>query len=123
MNLQRHTVTVTTNADGDATAYTAHAVTGAILMVTYTKTDFADGVDFTITTEDTLQSVWVDTNVNATETVYPRAALHSTAGAALLYAGGGTAVTDRIYVANERIKFVVASGGATKTGTFTVITG
>lgn len=123
MNLQRHTVAVTTAADGTATAYTSNAVTGAILMVKYTKTDFADGVDFTITTEDTGQNIWVDTNINASETVYPRVPTHDTAGAALLYASGGTAVTDRLFAVGERIKIVIASGGVTTTGTFLITTG
>lgn len=123
MNLQRHTVAVTTAADGTATAYTSNAVTGAILMVKYTKTNFADGVDFTITTEDTGQNIWVDTNINASETVYPRVPTHDTAGAALLYASGGTAVTDRLFAVGERIKIVIASGGVTTTGTFLITTG
>ena len=52
--------------------------------------------------------------------VYPRAATASTANAALLYAAGGTAVSDRIPVAGERVKIVIAEGGDTKTGTFHV---
>ena len=36
---------------------------------------------------------------------------------------GGTAVQDHIAVAQDRIKIVVASGGNTKSGTFTVILG
>lgn len=123
MNLQRHTVSVTTASDGTATAYTSNAVTGAVLMVKYTKVDFDNGVDFTITTETTGQGLWTDTNVNASETVYPRCATNGADGAALLYAAGGTAVTDRIYAVNERISFVIAQGGNAKSGTFTVITG
>ena len=123
MNLQRHTVTVTTAADGSATAYTSDAVTGAVLAVKYTKTDYTDGVDFTITTETTGQNVWTDTNINASEIVYPRCATNGADGAALLYAGGGTAVTDRIYAVGERIKIIIAAGGNAKVGTFLIVTG
>jgi hypothetical protein len=48
----------------------------------------------------------------------PRQATHSTAGAAALYAAAGTAVNDKIALANDRIKIVIASGGNTKTGVF-----
>jgi len=116
------TATVTTDKSGDGTGYTDHAY-GLIHSVTYTKdaTDpYANGVDFTITTETTAQNVWVDTNVNATETVLPRTGTHDTTGAALLYAAGGTAVCTGIAVHSERIKVVVAQGGDTKTGLFTV---
>lgn len=123
MNLQRHTVTVTMDGSGDATAYTSDAVTGAVLSIAYAKTDYADGVDFTITTETTLQNLWVDTNVNASETVYPRCSVNGTDGAAALYAADGLGVKDRIYAVGERIKIVVASGGAAKVGTFTIVTG
>ena len=123
MNSQRHTVSVTTIVDGSATAYTSGDVTGAVLSVTYTKADFADGVDFTITTETTLQNVWTDTNINASEVVNPLAGVNSADGAALLHAAGGTAVPAFIYAVQERIKIVIASGGNAKTGTFTIVTG
>ncbi len=117
---ERHTVSLTTDSNGDATGYTP-VVTGRIITVVYTKTDFTDGVDFTITTEDSTQNVWVDTNINATETVAPRQATHDNVGDASLYAAGGEPVEDYIYAANERIKIVIASGGDTKTGAITVI--
>lgn len=110
---QSVSVTATTAADGSATAYTA-AIRGKIIAVAYAKTDFTDGVDFTITTETTGQNVWVDTNVNASETVFPKMLNDDTAGADL------TAIHDHVRVFNERVKIVIASGGDTKTGTFTV---
>ena len=119
---KRHTVTVTTIADGSATAYTP-VVSGRILSVTYAKTDYTDGVDFTITTETTAQNVWVDTNINASEAVLPRAATHDTVGAAALYAAAGTAVLDYVWAAQERVKIVIAQGGNVKTGTFHVVVG
>ncbi len=117
---ERHTVSLTTDSNGDATGYTP-VVTGRIITVVYTKTNFADGSTFTITTEDSTQNVWVETGVNATATVAPRQATHDTVGAASLYAAGGEPVEDYIYAANERIKIVVSNGGDTKTGAFTVI--
>lgn len=117
--VQRHTMTLTTNGSGAATGYT-EVVTGRVSSITYTKNNFADGVDFDVTGETSGIVIWDQDNVNATTTVAPRQATHSTAGAAALYAAGGTAVLDYVAIANERIKVVVASGGATTSGTFTI---
>ncbi len=123
MYCRRHTVSVTTAADGSATAYTDTTVNGRVLSIQYVKTDFDNGVDFTITLETTGQGLWTDTNVNASETVCPRQPTHDAAGAALLYAAGGTAQSDFIYAADERVKIVIAQGGNVKTGTFYITTG
>ena len=123
MYARRHTVSVTTAADGSATAYTPTTVNGRILSIQYVKTDFDNGVDFTITTETTGQGLWTDTNVNASETVCPRQPTHDAVGAASLYAAGGEPVEDFIYVADERVKIVIAQGGNVKTGTFYITTG
>lgn len=115
--MRRFKVTVTTAADGSATAYTPR-VAGMLNAIHYVKTDFADGVDFTITSEATGQSLWTDTNINASEVVAPRGPCHDQVGAALLYAAGGTAQTDRIALASDRIKIVIAQGGNAKVGAF-----
>lgn len=113
-------VTVTTASDGSATAYSAQ-VNGLLDRIRYAKTDFADGSTFTITLEDTGETLWSESSVNATASRAPRQAVHTTAGAASLYAAAGTAVLDRIAV-NGRVKIVIASGGDTKTGTFYIVT-
>lgn len=118
--IERHAVAVTTIADGSATAYSP-VVTGKISQIRYVKTDFTDGVDFTITAEATGETIWTDTNINASETVAPRQPTHDTAGAAALYAAAGSAVLDKISLANDRVKIVIAAGGSTKTGTFHII--
>lgn len=119
---ERHTVTLTTDSSGDATGYTP-VITGSISQVVYTKTDFADGVDFTITVDGTGEGVWTESNVNASATRAPRQATHDVTGGASLYASGGEPVEAPILVANDRIKIVVASGGDTKTGVFSVLIG
>jgi len=111
---ERHSVTATTIADGSATAYLP-VVTGRIHSLAYTKVDFADGVDFTITAEATGQSIWTDQNINASETVYPLAA--GNLGAT----GAASTLTEvPIVLANDRVKIVIAAGGNVKTGTFTI---
>ena len=121
-NAERNTVTVVTDASGDATAYSP-VVTGRILSIRYVATDYTAGVDFTITAEATGETIWTELNVNASKTVAPRQATHSTAGVAALYAAGGTAVNDYVTLALDRVKIVIAQGGANKTGAFHIITG
>lgn len=119
--MRRYKVTVTTDGAGAATAYTPY-VSGELHSIEYVKhatTAYTDGVDFDVTSETTGQVLWDQDNVNATAVVHPRAATHSTAGVASLYAAGGTAVQARPAVVG-RIKIVVANGGAAKIGTFYV---
>lgn len=115
--MRRFKVSVTTAADGSATAYTPR-LSGELDSIHYVKGDFADGVDFTITDETTGESLWTDTNVNASEVVRPRAPTHDQAGAARLYAAGGTAVASKIGLGGTRIKIVIAQGGNAKSGVF-----
>ena len=117
---QRYTVSVTTAGDGSATAYSP-VVTGLLSQIRYVKTDFADGVDFTITAEATGETLWSELNVNASATKAPRQPSHGTDGAASLYAAAGAAVQVPIALANDRVKIVIASGGAAKTGTFHIV--
>lgn len=115
--IQRHAVSVTTAADGSATAYSP-VVTGKLSQIRYVKTDFDNASTFTITAEATGETLWSESNVNASATRAPRQATHGTDGAASLYAAGGTAVQAQIGLANDRIKIVIAAGGNVKTGTF-----
>jgi hypothetical protein len=123
--LQSRIVDVVTDGSGDATAYSSVA-SGKIQSVRYVKdgsASFTDGVDFTITTEAGGENVWVDTNINASEIVHPRGATHDSVGAPILYAVGGSPVTDSICMVNDRIKVVVAAGGAAKLGRFIIVIG
>lgn len=122
---QRRVLSLTTNGSGAATGYipgtkastdlTQPTLTGRIKSITYTKTDYADGIDVTVTVESTGQVVWTGTNVNASVTVYPVAAATLTSGSA------STLTEVPIALANDRLKIVIAQGGDTKTGTFTVV--
>jgi hypothetical protein len=119
MTIRRYTVPITVDASGDATVYTPK-VHGTIVSLRYVKTNFDDGVDFVVTGETTTTAIWAEDSVNASATRYPRAATHTTAGAASLYASGGTAVNRGIAIADERIKIVVDGGGNAATGTLYV---
>lgn len=120
MTIRRMVVTVPVNASGDGTAYSPPCY-GKLVSITYIKTDYANGVDFTITAETTGETLWTQVDNNATVTKYPRAATHSTAGVAALYAGGGTAVNTLIALGGDRVKIVVAQGGVSTTGAFHIV--
>lgn len=122
MYAERHVVTLTTNSSGAATGYTP-VISGRIFTVRYVKDDYADGVDFSITLESTGETVWAQNDVNASVTVAPRQATHSTAGVGLLYAASGEPVEDYIVAVQDRVKIVIASGGDTKSGAFHVVVG
>jgi hypothetical protein len=115
---ERHTQTVTTATGGAATVYTP-VITGRIAAIVYTKATaavaYASTVDFTITSDTSNQTLWSELNVNASKTARP-------VGVATLPSGASSTITESpIYVAQERVKIVLAAGGNTKQGTFTVI--
>jgi hypothetical protein len=120
---QHENITVTTAADGTATAYSAKTYNGRIQCVDYIKTDFADGVDFTITTENTAHEVWTGTDVNASRFMRPRSTVHDTTGGVLQHGSANPVVADYIPMVNERLKIVIAQGGNAKTGTFRLVVG
>lgn len=122
MHITRHAVTIVTASDGTGTGYT-DLCDGFVQAIRYVKTDYTDGVDVTVTCEQSAQAIVTLTDANASATVYPRGATATVANAAALYAAAGVAVLDKIPVANERVKIVIASGGDTKTGVFHVYVG
>ena len=117
-HVQRLVVEVTVDASGDATTYSPAIQFGLLQQIHYVKDDFANGVDFVITSEATGQILWDEDNVNASATRAPRQATHDTVGVASLYAAGGEPVEDKIALANDRIKIVIAQGGVSTSGTF-----
>lgn len=117
---QRVTLAVTTAADGSATVL-SDPVTGLLSQIRYVKTDFDDNSTITITNEHTGETLWTEANVNASATRAPRQATHSTAGAASLYAAAGSAVQDKIALAGDKVKIVIAAGGNVKSGTFHIL--
>ena len=118
--IRRFEVTVVSDGAGAATAYTPY-LSGFVQAVHYIKTDYTDGVDFTITAEATGETIWTQVDVNAAAVKAPRQPTHSTAGVAALYVAAGTAVNSMVALGRDRIKIVLASAGATKTGKFIFI--
>lgn len=112
---QRFTTgTVTCASDGSATAYTTQNITGRVLSIQYVKTNFSNGVDMVATGKDTGIPVWTGTNVDAAVTVFP-------VNPAVIAAGTASTLTEvGIYLVNEPLKIVIASGGNGTTGLFYV---
>ena len=117
MTVRRFVVNVVSDGAGAATAFTPF-LSGCVHAIHYIKTDYTDGVDFTITAEATGETIWTQADVNAAVVKAPRQATHSTAGVAALYVAAGTAVQDRVCLSRDRIKIVLAQAGATHTGQF-----
>jgi hypothetical protein len=118
--MRRYKVTVTTAADGSATAYTPR-VGGKLHSVVYVPdgtNPFANTVDLTVTAEATGEALLSRTNVAAAFAAYPRVATSAPDGTASLYAAAGTAVQDKPALGNDRIKIVLAQGGNAKVGAF-----
>lgn len=113
MAIRKFTVPVTTAADGTATVYSPY-LSGFLESIQYVKTNFADGVDFTITADGSGETLWGELNVNAQVIKRPRVVVHSTAGVA------GTNAEFRIALGRERVKIAVAQGGNATTGAFVV---
>lgn len=118
----RLTVSITTDASGDFTGHTAIA-NGVVHAVRFVDTDLDATADITVSCGASGMAILTMTNQAATGTYAPRAASHDTAGAALLYAAGGTAVGVPIPVADETVKVVVAQGGNVKTGAVHIYVG
>lgn len=115
MYAERQNITLTTDGAGACTAYSS-AVTGRVLAVIVTIGALAATADITITSETTGQPILTLTNVAANAVKYPRSLVQDAVGA-------DTTLREPVAVVNERVKIVVAQGGATVTGTVTLVIG
>jgi hypothetical protein len=118
--MKRYKVSCTVAADGSLTAYTPR-LSGLLYAVHYVPdgvAPFDNTVDMTITSEATGQSLVSRSNVAAAFVANPRVPTSDAAGTAALYAAGGTAIQDKIALANDFIKIVLAQGGNAKKGVF-----
>lgn len=120
MYTERHEISVTTASDGSATAYSG-VLSGRIYGIHYVKGTFSNGVDFAITLEKTGETLWTQSDVNASVSKYPAAQVNKTDGSAAV--SGVDPVLDRIVASKDRVKIVIASGGNATTGTFHVVVG
>ncbi len=124
MKVERFSVSVTTAADGSATAYSP-TITGGISSIAYVAdgTDpYAATVDFLITVEATGQGLWTQSNISASGTRAPRQPTHEQDGTDRFFSGTTSehTVPDLICLANDRVQIVLAQGGNAKVGQFII---
>lgn len=106
MNINVHEVTITVDASGDGTGYSG-VINGMVLALQYIKTDYADGVDLAVATEETAIGLATYTNMNIATGV-------ST------WDGDGPALDTPWPIHNERIKLTISDGGNATTGKFRI---
>lgn len=109
-------VVVKTAVGGAATEYIG-PLYGKLEALVYTKVDFADTVDFTITNELTGETIWTQANRTASQVVRPRVMTQDTAGAD----STTLVIREPYFFAGQYIKIAIAAGGDAKTGRFTAL--
>lgn len=116
--MQRVSLSITTNADGDGIGYAGEVELGHIWAIRYVKNNYDNGVGIVVTGETSGIEILTLTNMNATVIKNPRGDAHEIADGTDAEYASGYPVKVLIPVANERIKVVVSAGGNTKTGLF-----
>ena len=115
-NFRRQYIQVTTDSSGDASTTDTLPILGKLYAAKWIDGDLIDGVDFVLTCAGSIVDTALLTkdNANADGWYYPRVLVNSmTDGAALT----GTAGGDRgLLVIDGKLKLVVSSGGASKSG-------
>jgi hypothetical protein len=108
-------VTLAVSAGGAATVY-SDPLSGFIAGLYVENGDLDVGTDITITDAASGAPILTITNLAADAWYVPTVGAVDAAGAARLYAAGGTAIPALLPI-DGALKFVVAAGGASKTGT------
>lgn len=120
---KRYSVTVTTDASGDASATLPSSGevggrVGKIHSLIYTKPGsggYDNNVVISVVTETTGVTVWSETlATNASKVRYPSAPVHDSTGAE-------TSSDDYIALASEGVTVTISAGGDTLSGTFTLV--
>jgi len=115
--LHKASTAIETDSGGDATVYIGTNIRGQLVAMKYTPGTIATGADMTITGETSGIPIITVTNAGTSNVFYyPRAPSNKVADAAAI-----TDSAERIPIVDERIKVVVAQGGATNSGTIEVI--
>ena len=117
---QRHVLTLTANGSGTVTGYTP-VISGRIAQIHYVKTDYANTVDFVITSEATGDTIWAEENVTASAVRAPRLLNSTTAGMATAYAATFPVHVCQFVLAADRVKVVVTGAGSGTVGAFHVV--
>lgn len=121
MFVHKQDISLATDGSGDCTAAST-VVTGRIHGIVFNAGTLANTADITVTAIATSEPILVVTNLSTSAPYYPRVQVHDETGAGATL-DGTRKMREAVCVANDRIRFVVAQGGASKTGTATLIVG
>lgn len=116
------TLSITTDGSGDGTTNDLDTITGELISAEWVKGTCDNGVDVTLSVQSTPGGVALTlltlTDANANALYYPRVVVHGNTGTALTGTAGGDTTRQMMI---GRLRAVVGSGGATKTGTVVVV--
>lgn len=119
MAIRRFEVTATADGDGNAEVYTP-VLSGGLHSIRYVKPGsggYTNGVDFSVTSENTGATLWAEENVNASATRMPRVPLGDATGADALFADEGQETLGMFTLSQDRVKIEVSSA-VSGAGTF-----
>ena len=113
MYCKEHAIVLTCDGSGDCTAYLA-AKTGRVLTLRFDMNTLAATADFVVSNAETGEVILTE-SIAADAFRRPRTVTQNAAGAAANYASSYP-VLEPCYLANQRVKVVVAQGGALGAG-------
>jgi hypothetical protein len=125
MGIESYRVDIITDAAGACTAKTQMPVNGKIEQIYYTpdpSTPLATGADIVVTGDSSGMAIVSKLNIGtAAFALAPRQPTHAVADGSAATYDGTRPVLDKIALAGEKIKFVVAQGGNTLSGRFDIV--
>ncbi len=115
--LHKYTIPIVTDSSGDAVVYSLRSVTGRIVALKYAPGDIDTGAGLVVTGETSEVAVLTKASAGTSDVWYYPLALSNKVSD-----GAASAITEvPVYLFSERLKVVVASGGATKTGAISIV--
>lgn len=116
--LIKHSITITTSGTTGIGYFPP--TNGRLMRIRYVKNNYTADCDFTITGEDTGETIWTQADVNSSVIVRPRIAVQNNAGADITY-DGSEKVYEPYVLKDERIKVAIAQAGDGESGTFEIV--
>lgn len=116
--LIKHSITITTSGTTGLGYFPK--TNGRLMRIRYVKDDYTADCDFTITGEDTDETIWTQADVNASVIKRPRIAVQNNVGGDITYEGSEK-VYEPYVLKDERIKVAIAQAGDAENGTFHIV--
>ncbi len=114
--MQHQTLAIVSSAAGVVADQRTRSFSGKLVGIYFTLGDLASGaVDITVTDDKTGAAVLTITNAAANGWYVPQIPVYTTAGAAALFAAGGTALLEELPI-DGAFKVAVAQAGNSHTG-------